>query len=612
MQSAIIAAFLAVTNWIELVKNFAPLAAASLLLASVSTAVSADVNYQLNITEPAHHLAEVTATFPKSSGLAVDFKLPAWRTGRYEILNLANGVTHFEAKDSKGRSLTWEKVEKSTWRVHLDKPDTISISYQVYANQLTKRTRHIDETHAYIDASGFFMFAEATRNQPLTVELKTPKSWKAYSGLNKKKKNTFTASNYDELIDAPIETGISTVETFSANDKDYELVIWGKGNFDSKKIKKDLNSLVDTYSAIWSDIPYERYVFMVHAGPNLRGATEHANSTIIQKDSYGFAPRDKYLGFLSTASHEFIHTWNVKAYRPQGLVPYDYTNPNYSTLLWISEGSTSYFQNQLLLRAGIMKPKEFFENIAKRIFAHQHKPGAAVQSVAESSFDTWIGMHGDYGTNFNVNIYSEGYMVSWMLDAKILADTNLAKSYRDVHQALYSNFRVPKSFNENDVVNILKDVAQQDYQGWWNENVLKPTTPNFNALLDSAGLKLVRADDEKPKPTIGAKLSSSDNVITRVRKDSSAWKAGLAVDDEVVAINGMRLRADSFDARLKEFKAGDKITLQIFRRETLQEITVTLEEDFSKPAKIKLVESPTEAQKAFYKAWLGVDYPESL
>lgn len=602
---------LIVKYWIKLVNKYARFTT-GLLLATVSTTAFADVNYTLHITEPAHHLAEVTATFPKSSGLAVDFKLPAWRTGRYEILNLANGVSHFEAKDSKGRALTWEKVEKSTWRVHLDKPDEISLSYQVYANQLTKRTRHIDETHAYIDASGFFMFSEATRQEPITVQLDTPKSWKAYSGLDSKKKNVFTAKHYDELIDAPIETGISTFETFSADNKDYELVIWGKGNFDSEKIKNDLSRLVKTYSAIWSDIPYERYVFMVHSGPKLRGATEHANSTIIQKDSYGFAPRDNYLGFLSTASHEFIHTWNVKAYRPQGLVPYDYTNPNYSTLLWISEGSTSYFQNQLLLRAGIMKPKEFFENVAKRIFAHQHKPGAAVQSVAESSFDTWIGMHGDYGTNFNVNIYSEGYMVSWMLDAKILADTELAKSYRDVHQALYSNFRVPKSFNENDVVTILNDVSGKDYQRWWNQHVLQPTTPDFNALLGAAGLQLTRGDDEKPKPSIGIKLSPSDNVITRVRKDSAAWKAGLAEGDEIVSINGMRLRKESFASRLNAFEAGEKLTVQFFRRETLQELTVELEADFTKPAQITLVESATEAQKAFYKAWLGVEYPESL
>lgn len=593
-------------------KNYTPLAAASLLLASVSTASYADVNYQLTMTEPAHHLADVTASFPKSSGLTVDFKLPAWRTGRYEILNLANGVSHFVAQDSRGRALKWEKVEKSTWRVYLNKPDAIKLSYQVYANQLTKRTRHIDETHAYIDASGFFMFSEATRNEPVTVKLKTPKAWKAYSGLDKKGKNKFVASSYDELIDAPIETGESTVETFSSDGKDYELVIWGKGNFDSQQIKQDLNSLVSTYSAIWDGIPYDRYVFMVHAGPNLRGATEHANSTIIQKDSYGFAPRDKYLSFLSTASHEFIHTWNVKAYRPQGLVPYEYTNPNYSTLLWISEGSTSYFQNQLLLRAGIMKPKEFFEKVAKSIFAHQHKPGRGVQSVAESSFDAWIGAHGDYATNFNVNIYSEGYMVSWMLDAKLLQESNLEKSYRDVHQALFSNFKVPKSFNEKDVVNILQDVSSKDYQSWWDQHVHQPTTPDFASLLDAAGLVLTRGEDEKTTPTIGATLKAENNVVSRVLRDSSAWKAGLAVGDEIVAINGMRLRTDSFKERLRNFSVGEKLTLQYFRRETLQEITVVLDEDYSKPAKIKLVESATEQQKAFYKAWLGVEYPTSL
>ena len=282
----------------------------------------------------------------------LDVKMPAWRTGRYNILNLANGVSGFTATDAQGRPLQWQKVDKSTWRIQLPQATPVRVRYNLYANELALRTRHIDDSHAYLDASAVFMYADRYRADDVSVALTVPQGWNSVSGMDSTADHRFVAANWDILVDSPIETGINTSRRFNEGGRDYDVVFWGKGNYDANLIAADLKKMVAEADTIWSGYPFQRYVFMIHAvdGPG-GGATEHRNPAVIQMPRYAFQPRQRYLGFLSTASHEFVHTWNVKSYRGAGLVPYDYQKENYSDLLWVAEGSTSYFEDHLLLRA---------------------------------------------------------------------------------------------------------------------------------------------------------------------------------------------------------------------------------------------------------------------
>jgi predicted metalloprotease with PDZ domain len=208
-------------------------------------------------------------------------------------------------------------------------------------------------------------------------------------------------------------------------------------------------------------------------------------------------------------------------------VPYDYQQENYFTLLWLSEGSTSYLQNQLLLRGDLMSSKEFLESLAKRITGYKYKPGRQSQTVAEASFDKWLEEGGDYDKNHSVNIYSEGFLVYWLLDFSIIEKTKLEKSYRDVHNILYQDYKIPKSFDEADLVAILKKLTGEDYQDWWQENVHGYAKVDFDKLLAKAGLTLSYADkeDSKDKASMGIKTRESSNglQITMVEKNSPAW-----------------------------------------------------------------------------------------
>jgi len=372
----------------------------------------------------------------------------------------------------------------------------------------------------------------------------------------------------------------------------------------------DLKKLVTTGNVIWDSYPYERYVFMVHATSGAGGATEHLNSTIIQRPRDRFGSRKDYLAFISTAAHEFIHTWNVKAYRPKGIAPYDYTNINYAKTLWIAEGSTSYFEDHLMVRAGIETTDEFFGTLTKTVNRHLQTPGREVQSATETSFDKWINQGGDHARNYSTNIYLEGSLISMALDIDLLEKSDGKISYRDVHRALYNKHRLPDGFTPDDVKAILKELTGRDYSAWWQANVDEPAAIDFDSLLAKVGLGLIRPEGAKSVPSIDsfAKNSGELLTLTHVRRGGAAWQAGLTTDDKIVAFNKKHVGKD-LTASLETFKAGDTVTVDFIRRDALQSTTLTLSEDFDKEKKVQALKDATPAQMALFKAWMGVDHP---
>ena len=565
--------------------------------------VSATVYYDVSVTDPAHHLARVTLTQQKPAGTMV-LQLPTWRTGRYQILNQADNLRQLSAT-LDGKAVVLSKVDKSRWQLASKVAGKLVVTYQIYGNALAERLLHIDDSHLFMDASGALMYSPDSRQQPVEVRLQLPSNWRAYSGMQAVAENHFRAANYDVLVDSPIEAGINSAYDFQVDGRHYQLVIWGAGNYDGQQMARDLEKMVVASQAIWQGYPFKRYVFMLHATSGVRGATEHLNSTIIQLSRYSFAQREGYLQFLAIAAHEFVHTWNVKAYRPKGLVPYNYQQENYSDLLWLAEGSTSYLENQLLLRAGLISTEEFFTQLGKAITAFKHNPGRFSQSLAQASWDNWIAQGGDYAHNFSVNIYAEGELVSWLLDADLLKSTQNRVSYRDLHQRLYQAHRLPASFTDATVLAELKALSGKDYQGFWRRWVASaPGDIDFTALLNTFGLTLEAEDS-----TVYAGMQvDTDGTVLSVDKNSPAWQAGISDGDQLVALAGLKLTAGSLEARLKDFTAGDTLAVTFFRRDQLTTVKLTLTQ---RPQAYKVVvqKASSAEQKAAFKAWLGVAFP---
>lgn len=592
----------------------------SLLIITATSVVYAksknQMEYLIEIDQPVHHLANITIRVPKGKSV-VHLKLPNWRTGNYHIINQANGIRYFAAKTVRGKRLAWKRIDKSSWEIINPSKKAIKVSYLLYANELGKRTRHIDETHAYLDATAVLMYETSLMPLPHVVKLNVPKKWRSFSGLTETKKHTFVANNYDQLADSPIEVGINDLVEFSKDGRNYQVVFWGKANRSYQEIAGDIKKMVLASQTIWKGYPFKKYVFMIHATSGAGGATEHVNSTVIQRSRDLFAKKEDYLNkFLRTAAHEFVHTWNVKAYRPQGLVPYDYQAENNTDLLWMAEGSTSYLQDRLLLVSELESVKDYLKALSKRVHKFQHKPGSQVQSVSQSSSEQWIAQGGDFANNYSVNIYSEGFMATWLLDFKMLEESNLNNSVRALHQSLFEIQQeqqlVVAPYDSHLIKDLLKKITNNDYQKWWNKNINKPLKIDFDLLLQQAGLQFKILKEKNRKVWTGFSSKAIDGFITltKVERNSPAWKAGLTTGDQVLAINGYKVTQKNLEKWLKQFKSGTEIKITFFREQKLSSTQLELSKTTKDPREIELNDDASDEQKAFFKAWLGVDFPE--
>ncbi|GAB3410524.1 PDZ domain-containing protein [Massilia agilis] len=583
-------------------------------------AAHADVDYQLRIANAAQHLAEVRASFPAAPSTTLDVHMPNWRTGRYQILNLASGVRQFKAVNDKGEVLPVAKTDKGTWRVQTHPGDKVTVVYELYANVLGERTRHIDDTHAYLDASGVFVYADAYRGQPVAVKLDVPAGWQSRSGMDNGAcgAHCFVAPNYDVLIDSPIETGLHEFYTSQVDGKQIDVAIWGRGNYDSKQMVADLNKIVHQTGQLYGGTyPFaKRYLFIVHATDGVGGATEHINSTVIQRPRWMFHKRKDYLGFLNTAAHEFFHTWNVKAYRPKEMVPYDYQRENYNPLLWVAEGNTSYFEELITLRAGLQKRDEFMDSFAKEIDDYLHQPGRFQQSASEASFDEWIAQGGERARNAQVNIYNKGQLLGLAMDLELRRQTKGAKGLEDVHRILFAQHSVAQGgYDAANIKAALKQVSGQDWSGWWSQYVDGTAEIPFDKLLETVGERYLvdvpKDAEDKQEWWAGwrVKDGSEPALVTEVERDSPAWKAGVVAGDTLVAVNGLRVSAKDLGDKLSLAKAGP-FKVHLFRRDELRELDLNPVLQPKGKAKIKALDKPTADQKALNAAWLGVAWPK--
>lgn len=314
------------------------------ILASIiflnSFALSQDnkVSYTISMPEPANHLFEIEMTVANTDAAAIDFILPSWRSGRYVLFNFASGVQEFSASGASGNELKWHKTDKSTWQLEAGNESSVTIKYKMYANEFQNRTKGLNDERAFIDPSAVLMYTEKLRHENLNLRIIPYRNWHVTTGLDKINGDDyyFTAPNYDYLADCPIMIGNQKDFDFTVEGKKHTLSIFGEAKYNSDSLITDLTKIIEVNKNFWGELPYERFVFMFQLTNQDYGGTEHMNSFVIDAPPNVFTDSSRYLGFLSTCSHEFFHTWNVKRLRPKGITPYDFTKENYSEEYWIA------------------------------------------------------------------------------------------------------------------------------------------------------------------------------------------------------------------------------------------------------------------------------------
>jgi predicted metalloprotease with PDZ domain len=579
---------------------------------------SSQFNYRLSIPEPENHLLEVELAIADWQAEFIDLKLPVWTPGSYLVREYAKHLQDFEATDASGNPLSWQKISKNHWQVRCasnsdhPKDTTIKIRYRIFCNELTVRTNHIDRTHAFLTGAAVFMYEPEYQQQPYTVEIGEIKdNWQIATALPalENATNTFYAKDFDTLVDSPLEIGIHQRYEFTVLDKPHSFVVWGQHNADMQRIVKDTAAIVAVEAEIFGGLPYDRYDFILHAG-NGFGGLEHKNSTVLLYNRLGFRKEESYLQFMNLVAHEFFHTWNVKRIRPKALEKFDYDNENYTSSLWFSEGTTSYYDQIFPLRAGLYDAKHYLKLVSKAITRLQTTFGRNVQSLYDSSFDTWIKLYRpDPNTHNNqISYYLKGELVSLLLDLLIRSKTNNLRSLDRVMQIMWERFGKEEiGFSEVELHEVIETVAGADLSNFWNDYLYGTKELDYNYYLEPFGLELRASRQDIPFTGLTLKTKNGLAEVEKVEFGSPAQKAGLSTGDMIIAIAGIRVTAENFSDRLRDYASGETITLTTFQQDLLHTVEVTLQEPICNHFDLVQITNPSPNQELNLRLWLSIE-----
>jgi predicted metalloprotease with PDZ domain len=576
------------------------------------TITQATLFYQVAMSQPASHLFEVTLQVSNWQSATLDLKMPVWTPGSYLVREYAKHVQDFWAQDSNGKVLASQKVSKNHWQIQTQGCSEIKVSYRIFANELTVRTNHLDTTHGYFNGAALFFFVPGLEQQPIKVKIIPPQSdWQVTTSLPKVEgdSNTFIAPDFDTLVDTPVEIGTQQVYDFEVFNKPHSLAIWSQGNANPQKIIADTKKVIETEAELFGGLPYEQYLFILHLSGSGYGGLEHKDCCTLNYPRFGFRDREKYNRFIQLVAHEFFHLWNVKRIRPKALETFDYEAENYTTSLWFCEGTTSYYDLLIPLRAGIYNRQIYLENLSKDITKYLSTIGRKVQPLGESSYDAWIKLYRRDANSDNnqISYYLKGQLVSLLLDLLIRAKHQNKRSLDDVMRLMWQRFGQDEiGFTELQLRETIAEIAEQDLADFFFRYIETTEELPFNDYLDSFGLYL-KTVEESDTPYMGIRLQSENNqeVIKFVAAESPAEQGGIDANDELLAIDGVRVNSESLNERLKDYRVNDTIQVTVFHQDELKTLSVTLSQPQSSRYEVVIQENLSQLQRQNLVGWLG-------
>lgn len=549
------------------------------LIFCISLLNAANINYKVSMSQPHTHYFEVEMNVLDYQKDYFDIQMPVWSPGSYLVREFAKSVEEVVATSNK-KIIKSEKINKNTWRIYSKKAKNVVIKYKIYAFELSVRTSFLDASHAYFNGTSMFMFVEELRANPIKLTINPYKGWKKIStSLPKTGDSEFNyeAPNYDILVDSPVEIGNHETFDFTSAGVIHHVAMYGKGNFDIEKLKVDMAKITQAATDVFGFNPNKEYTFIIHNLTRGSGGLEHLSSTTLQVNRWTY-DEDSYKGFLSLVAHEYFHLWNVKRIRPIELGPFDYNNENYTSLLWVMEGFTSYYDELLLYRAGFYSEDDITRILNRSINSIENQPGNKVQPVAHASFDAWIKAYRPTENSYNTTIsyYTKGSVVANMLDLKIINATKGEKCLDDVMQFLYNEYykKQSRGFTPQEMQGALETVSGLKLDDFFKNYINGTQTFDYNTIFGYANFSM--ETQKNTEPSLGVAMKG--NKIRTVYRNTSAYEGGLNVNDEILAINGFRVNGNNVSDFIIGKKVGDKIDILISRDNLIQTITITLKE----------------------------------
>jgi predicted metalloprotease with PDZ domain len=608
--------------------------------------------FSVSMPQQTNHILHVTFRSEGLKGDLQDFKMPVWSPGFYGVGDYARNISNFRAEDGAKHALPWEKVTKNTWRVAAGGAQTIVLNYDVYGATSFAANTYIGDDRAYLSPSGVFLYAAEMTQRPVSVTIALPSNWKQIStGLEpvSNKSNTFTAPNFDVLYDSPILMGNQEYLRFDVKGVPHFVAIENLSEtVDRKKMIADLQKMVTAATQLIGDVPYKHYTFLMMGRGN--GGIEHLNSASIQFDGISLDTPAGYLRWLSYVSHEYFHNFNVKRIRPIALGPFNYDMENLTHMLWVSEGLSVYYENLVLVHAGLMTRDQYLDEMKRAIASFDNSPGHHYQSATESSWNTWnagSGVGGDRNTS--ISYYDNGAMLGAMLDLKIRSDSKNRKSLDDVMRSLYKKYYLQKrrGFTDAEFRQECESAAGGDLAEVFSyaDSTIDVDYAKYFAF---AGLALSSTAQDAPGAYLGLNTHLQEAppgttagggpfagrgapelllMVTSVTPGSPAEIAGLKSGDQIAEVEGVKATPKAINDLLTPSQPagrrgatgtqtppptpnttlkspGDKIKIQILRDGAVMNLEVVLGKNVKRTFSFEPLPNPTTLQTTILNDWL--------
>lgn len=556
--------------------------------------------YVVEFSDPAAHLIDVTLTLvsPKAKQTV---SMPAWIPGSYMIREFSKNITTLTAEQG-AREIAATKIDKATWQLNCDASTSVTIRYRVYAWDRSVRTNYFDQSRGFVNPAALCLRDDAAPDANCTLTVIAPRfaegaDWKCATSMSPIAVDTrgfgeYRAADYDELIDHPLECAAFDEFSFDAGGVTHRFVISGKHRGDLDRLKSDSQKICQAHINLFGDSrpPFDQYVFQLHVVDEGYGGLEHRASTAL------ICPRNNlpvkgdaaigegYLELLGLISHEYFHAWNVKRIKPAAFTPYDTSRENYTRLLWLFEGFTSYYDELMLIRAGLITQTDYLKLISRHLTQLLRTPGRLTQTIAESSFDAWTKYYrqDENSPNAIVSYYLKGGLIALLLDLKLRTETQ--HSLDDVMRGLWRDFGKTGVGVPEDVFAVFERYTGASLRKFETEFINGTAEPDWARALAEFGIEYqprssVNASDrggvvsgapELHLRHLGMVLTDAgDPKLRYVLSESAAHRAGLCAGDTLVALDGLRATRPTLAKHLSRFGPGDRIPLHYFRQDVL-------------------------------------------
>jgi predicted metalloprotease with PDZ domain len=612
----------------------------------------AAVRYTIVPADPEAHCFEASLEIDAPDPQGQRVSMPVWIEGSYLVREFARQVVRIDARCG-ARAVGLRKIDTHTWEAEPCE-GTLVLRWQVYAWDLSVRTACLDAHFGFFNASSVFLRPHGRDQEPCQVQILPPTrgdggsqaggarggtsqgygsragGWRVATTLPRAGARPggfggYRAQSYEELADHPVLMGPLSVTRFMVNGVPHEIAVSGRHDADLPRLGADLARVCAAQARLFEPrsgaLPFERYLFQIMLVGEGYGGLEHRSSTALICGRHDLPYRgmsgspEAYRGLLGLASHEYFHSWHVRRIRPAALARPDPDRENFTRLLWVFEGFTSYYDELMLVRAGLVGMDDYLGSLTGTVSRVLRGPGRRVQSVAESSFDAWIKYYrqDENSPNSVVSYYAKGALVALCLDLEIRSRSGGRRSLDDFMRLLWRRFGRHfelrrEGLAEDGVAPLLREATgldlTQEVQAWAHGTDELPLA----ALLQRVGLHLSLKAPEGDAPSLGVKLAQNGAAltITTAYSGQAAMRAGLSAGDQLVAFEGLRMDEASLKRMLGRHRAGDRVRVHAFRRDELMAFDVRLQAPEPTDATLTPDEQAEAGALALRRAWLGL------